>query len=184
MNKLERILLFIVSLLVLSTSFVMFALLFPVPYVSDTLAAYLVFENWLGYYLIGFSVVLMIAFLVLFFISILAPASSHYLTINKAKGKIKISKEAIESTARYAVSDLIGNNAIDVKAKLNKRSHEPKIQADVYVDDADDITGLANNIQQNIYQTVGSTINQPVKSVKVKVHEMDARSKGAHRQVL
>lgn len=120
----------------------------------------------------------------LFFISILAPASSHYLTINKAKGKIKISKEAIESTARYAVSDLIGNNAIDVKAKLNKHSHEPKIQADVYVDDADDITGLAGNIQQNIYQTVGSTINQPVKSVKVKVHEMDARSKGAHRQVL
>ena len=70
MNKLERILLFIVSLLGLATAFVMFALLFPVPYVSDTLAAYLVFENWLGYYLIGFSVVLMIAFLVLFFISI------------------------------------------------------------------------------------------------------------------
>ena len=184
MNKLERILLFIVSLLGLATAFVMFALLFPIPYVSDTLRSYLIFGNGLGYYLIGFRVVLMIVFLVLFFISILAPASSHYLTINKAKGKIKISKEAIESTARYAVSDLIGNNAIDVKAKLNKHSHEPKIQADVYVDDADDITGLAGNIQQNIYQTVGSTINQPVKSVKVKVHEMDARSKGAHRQVL
>lgn len=173
MKKLDKILLFFISLIFLGLSVCVLSLFYPLPIVSDVVKYNLTAFPWLNYAFVGYSAIMCLCFFILLLTSLFFTNKSNFLIITRSKGEIQFSKKTIESTVRYSFADLDGISSSKIRIRINKKPDKTKVYVKLSLNDTKALALLTETLQEKIASSMQASLGITVKSITVRVTELN-----------
>lgn len=169
MKKIDKVILFVVSLIGIGFSICTSSFFYPIPLIMEAIRSSPVFDTWLNYVIAGYNTFIGLVFFVLLLFSVFFPSRSNFLTIEKSKGKLIFSKKTVESVAHYSFKDLDGITFSEVRAKFSRHPDKTRIYVKLSVNNVDELVNLTETIQNKIESALQSSLNITVKFIIIKV---------------
>lgn len=172
MRKPEKLLLFAVSLAGFGFSAVMLSLFYPIPVITDTVAAYRAFYPWLDNVFAGGAAFTCICFFLLLLVSLFFPDRPREMELAKSKGRLRFSKQAVESTISYSFAGMDGVNFSRVRAKIGRRPEKTRVYVRLSLNDPASLAELTETIQDKIASALESSLGITAKTIDIRTVEL------------
>lgn len=177
MKKLDKIFLFFILLIGLCFSICIIFLFCPTLPIQEVIKDRLSTFPWLNYLFIGYGAILCLCFFILILITLFSLNQSDYLIITKSKGELQFSKKTIESTIQYSIADLVEINFSKIRIKLSKKPDNINIYVKLSLNDTKELASITETVQEKIASALLSSLGITVKSILVKVTEVNTVKK-------
>lgn len=123
---------------------------------------------------LNLSLIILLALIGLYFLyslfeAIFSRKLYNHIELEKAKGTITITDDAIISTAKASIEAMPEVLDSTIKARLYKNPEDTKVEAHVKILETQDILSLTEIIQSKVKTAISSTLGVEVDKVDVKV---------------
>ncbi|MCZ0717989.1 alkaline shock response membrane anchor protein AmaP [Aerococcus kribbianus] len=145
---------------------------YPIPWVSDLLVNYVLPVELYRWIVAGILAVILLLAVVMFFSAVFAAKTKSAIIQESDNGKIKLTKNALESTALRVLDQYDEVKYPKVNSKLIKKPEDTKLYVSFEMTDGHDVLDMAADIQTHIINAVELTLGVPLKHVEVKMQEV------------
>lgn len=145
------------------------SILTPIPYLTRFIVENILMNESLNLSLIILLALIGLYFLYSLFEAIFSRKLYNYIELEKAKGTITITDDAIISTAKASIEAMPEVLDSTIKARLYKNPEDTKVEAHVKILETQDILSLTEIIQSKVKTAISSTLGVEVDKVDVKV---------------
>ena len=167
----NRIAIILISIFGILCGLALVSLWYPIPYITEFISNNMIDQLWFRNVILVFLLIILCLFVLLLLFGIFAPRSARYVTMDRDKGKLKVSKRAIESTAKNSISDLVPQNDISFKTKLRRNSNKVRMVAKLAMENKENALNVGQTAQNRINQALINVAEMDAVDLKVKIVE-------------
>ena len=179
MRAMIKIILLVIAAAGLSPAICMGASFYPLPLITEWMQSIVNLYPALNNIFAGFSLLIGLVFLVMFFIVLFLPARLDFLTVKKEHGRLEFSRKAIESTVRCSFADLDEVQAAMVSAKLDRQPEKTKVYVKLSLNNVNEMLALTEKIQERIASALLLSLGTKISSITVKVIRLSSENDGS-----